>query len=170
MRNQPFGGVPPPLTARPEGLLSLLGLQQRGQYPQHLQTDWLMSSVDLLEWYAEGKCELITNSVTVNAVGWAAGVAIPSGEYWYLRNVTFWRAGTVAGNEVYSIGVGTSSGLSYTLNQPYALTAGDYAGLTMDPQYAGTIVRPGQYIGAWCQRFSAATTLQITVKAIRLQI
>lgn len=169
MPQNPFG-VPPPLTARPEGLLSLLGLQQQGQYPQHLNSDWLTPSFNLADWYAESKAELITNSVTVNAVGWSAGVAVPSGEYWLLRNVTFWRAGTVAGAEVYSIGVGYASGLSFVLNQPNAVAAGDYLGFTMDPAYSGMILRPSQYLGAWCQRFSAATTIQITVRAVRLQI
>jgi len=84
---EPFPGFPPPLTTRPEGLLSMLGLQTNGSYPQHLEYDKLGASLDLLNWYLESRAEI--QSIQGQAVAGLVGTfqplyAVPAQEVWIL--------------------------------------------------------------------------------------
>jgi len=89
---EPFPGFPPPLTTRPEGLLSMLGLQTNGSYPQHLAYDQLQPSLDLLNWYLESRAEI----QGANGVAFTAGLVgdfqalftVPQQEVWVLLNYT----------------------------------------------------------------------------------
>lgn len=87
----PFPGFPPPLTTRPEGLLSMLGLQTNGQYPQHLETNTLTPSLDLLAWYLESRAEI--QSVQGVGINVAPGAffplyVVPAQEVWILLAYT----------------------------------------------------------------------------------
>ena len=88
---EPFPGFPPPLTTRPEGLLSMLGLQTNGSYPQHLDYEKLGANLDLLPWYLESRAEI--QSLTGFAQAGIAGTfqslyAVPPQEVWILLAFT----------------------------------------------------------------------------------
>jgi len=88
---EPFPGFPPPLTTRPEGLLSMLGLQTNGSYPQHLAYEQLLPSLDLLPWYLESRAEIqsasdVTVATSPNSFG--ALFTVPQQEVWVLLNCT----------------------------------------------------------------------------------
>lgn len=85
---EPFPNFPPPLTTRPEGLLSMLGLQTNGSYPQHLAYDQLQPTLDLLNWYLESRAEIqsVAGHVMNAAVpgGFTALYTVPQQEVWVL--------------------------------------------------------------------------------------
>lgn len=85
---EPFPGFPPPLTTRPEGLLSMLGLQTNGRYPQHFASDYLVPQLDLLPWYLESRAEIQTSfGVSTAALvvgGYQQLFAVPAQEVWIL--------------------------------------------------------------------------------------
>lgn len=95
----------PPLTARPEGLLSVLGIQSGGRYPQYL-LDQLQPTVDLARWYLEYNGTFRT--ATLNAAGFGVsgivdtGLAVPDGELWIVNRASVtldgvtWAAGGTA--------------------------------------------------------------------------
>lgn len=88
---EPFPGFPPPLTTRPEGLLSMLGLQTNGRYPQHLAEDYLTPTLDLLPWYLESRAEIqsVQGLVTNVALGDVRLVyQVPAQEVWVMLNWT----------------------------------------------------------------------------------
>ena len=90
---EPFPGFPPPLTTRPEGLLSMLGLQTNGSYPQHLAYENLVPQVDLLPWYLESRAEIqgARAAFTAAAVGdFQALYTVPTQEVWVLLAFTLW--------------------------------------------------------------------------------
>jgi len=90
---EPFPGFPPPLTTRPEGLLSMLGLQSNGRYPQHLEMETLGVGLDLTNWYLESKAQIlnVTNiAFTAGAVGvFQSLFQVPANQVWVLLNATF---------------------------------------------------------------------------------
>lgn len=81
---------PPPLTARPEGLLAALGIQSGGRYPQHL-VDQLLPVYELGSWYREYNQTF--RSATVNLTGTGVsgitdvGLAVPAGEIWVINRL-----------------------------------------------------------------------------------
>jgi hypothetical protein len=88
----PQGWGPPPLTARPEGLLSSLGIQSGGKYPQHLAGD-LLPTYELGPWYREYNGTF--RSGTVDWQGTQAGeeavlFEVPDGEVWILNRFSAW--------------------------------------------------------------------------------
>lgn len=90
-QKEPFPGFPPPLTTRPEGLLSMLGLQSNGRYPQHLAMDWLQPTLDLLPWYLESRAsiESVSSLQTNVALGDVRHCyQVPTQEVWVLLNWT----------------------------------------------------------------------------------
>lgn len=87
----PFPGFPPPLTTRPEGMLSMLGLQTNGQYPQHLETNTLQPTLDLLGWYLESRAEIQSIfGATINVAPGAFSplYTVPAQEVWILLAFT----------------------------------------------------------------------------------
>lgn len=91
---EPFPGFPPPLTTRPEGLLSMLGIQTNGRYPQHLEQETLQPGIDLLNWYLESRAEVLTvtdAAFTATNVGdFQSMWQVPTQEVWVLLNFTLW--------------------------------------------------------------------------------
>lgn len=81
----------PPLTARPEGLLSTLGIQSGGRYPQHLEAN-LVPTYELGDWYREYNQTFRTVTVSPGA-GLAKGsfvdttLAVPDGEIWIVNRI-----------------------------------------------------------------------------------
>lgn len=84
----------PPLTARPEGLLSTLGIQSGGRYPQHLLSD-LQPVYELGPWYRE-----YNGTFRSGTVDWqntqkgeeATLFQVPDGEIWIVNRLNvFWE-------------------------------------------------------------------------------
>jgi len=88
---EPFPGFPPPLTTRPEGLLSMLGLQTNGAYPQHLAGEYLQPTLDLLPWYLESRAEIqsVQGFSAASTLGQFHPLyVVPANEVWVLLNFT----------------------------------------------------------------------------------
>jgi hypothetical protein len=88
----PASWGPPPLTSRPEGLLSSLGIQSGGMYPQHLENN-LQGTYELGPWYREHN-QVFRSGVAFNSGGAiAAGtlvpttIEVPSGEIWIVNRL-----------------------------------------------------------------------------------
>jgi len=83
----------PPLTARPEGLLSSLGIQSGGRYPQHLASE-LIPTYELGPWYREFNQQFTTVSIPATpyaistATDYDCGIQVPAGELWIVNRGT----------------------------------------------------------------------------------
>lgn len=84
---------PPPLTARPEGLLASLGIQSGGQYPQHLEPN-LVPTYETGAWYREFNQQFTTVSIPATpyaiatATDYDTGIQVPEGELWIVNRGT----------------------------------------------------------------------------------
>jgi len=82
---------PPPLTARPEGLLDSLGIQSGGKYPQHLLKD-LQPTYELGPWYREYEQKFRgadTGAIGLTTFGTYVdtGIQVPDGELWIVNRI-----------------------------------------------------------------------------------
>lgn len=78
---------PAPLTLRPDGLLSLLGLQTNGRYPQRMGES-LSPTLDLLPWYlAATGTELNVVGTPVVSFGFNAVWTVPDNEIWLVHSI-----------------------------------------------------------------------------------
>lgn len=89
----PASWGPPPLTARPEGLLSSLGIQSGGKYPQHLSPE-LIPTYELGPWYREYNGTFrsvgpVTSATTQSGSTWLLW-EVPDGEVWIVSRLTAW--------------------------------------------------------------------------------
>lgn len=89
---------PPPLTARPEGLLSSLGIQSGGRYPQHLAED-LVPVYELGGWYREHQQQF--SRVAIGAGPYSRGniidlFQVPAGEVWVVNRIGVYLRCTVS--------------------------------------------------------------------------
>lgn len=87
----PSSWGPPPLTARPEGLLDSLGIQSGGEYPVTLLRD-LHPTYELGAWYREYNQTFATATATI--VGdWDTGetidtgLQVPEGQIWIVNRI-----------------------------------------------------------------------------------
>lgn len=76
---------PPPLGARPEGLLDILAIKSGGKFPQHLGPE-LQGTFDLAAWYLEQRSVYASNTFTfsTSAQGFTIGT-VPANQQWLLR-------------------------------------------------------------------------------------
>lgn len=82
---------PPPLTARPEGLLDSLGIQSGGKYPQTL-SETLLPTYELGPWYREYEQKFRgadTGALAATAPGTYVdtGIQVPDGEIWIVNRI-----------------------------------------------------------------------------------
>lgn len=113
---EPFPGFPPPLTTRPEGLLSLLGIQNNGRYPESLATAQLQPNIDLLRWYLETVATFKTGTLALAGAGTfttSANLTVPAGEHWIVLQFNVVSAGLVAAGAELQVGRTNSSGGTY---------------------------------------------------------
>jgi len=173
---EPFPGFPPPLTTRPEGLLSMLGLQTNGRYPQHLASDSLVASIDLLAWYLETRAEI--QSVAGQSLsGLAVGAflqlwQVPQNEVWILLNIAIQPVTIGSTQTVQPARARANDSLSrYPLGQPLAMTATSLPLSTMDPAYKWIIFRPTVQIGLHGVSGSGVgNTVNGTIRFVRCSI
>lgn len=87
----PASWGPPPLTARPEGFLSSLGIQSGGKYPQHLLPD-LVPTYELGPWYREYNQTFRSITSGINLIGNAGDLIdttlqVPDGKVWIVNRI-----------------------------------------------------------------------------------
>lgn len=103
-RDAPASWGPPPLTARPEGLLDSLGIQSGGKYPQTLN-EQLQPTYELGPWYREYEQKF--RSADTGALGLTTagtyvdtGLQVPDGEIWIVNRIGIeisWPQGGLTG-------------------------------------------------------------------------
>lgn len=148
---EPFPGFPPPLTTRPEGLLSMLGLQTNGQYPQHLETNTLQPTIDLLPWYLESRAEI--QSLFAVPINVAPGVfvplyTVPSQEVWILLAYTVQPAVIATACSLQLTRARSNDDLSrLALSDPVAVAAGNLPLIRSQDAVRYLIFRPTVQIG-----------------------
>jgi hypothetical protein len=92
---------PAPLTLRPDGLLSLLGLQTNGRYPQRMGES-LAPTLDLLPWYlAATGTELNVFSTNVATFGFNAVFTVPDNEIWLVESIVSTATATIAAGRIW---------------------------------------------------------------------
>lgn len=149
---EPFPGFPPPLTTRPEGLLSMLGLQTNGSYPQHLKYDELQPTLDLLNWYLESRAEVRTilnlNMATATPGGFTALYTVPQQEVWILLAMTLQPTAVVTPCSLQLARARSNDQASrIQLGEPVALTASSFPLIASNAAVRYLIFRPSVEIG-----------------------
>lgn len=148
---EPFPGFPPPLTTRPEGLLSMLGLQTNGRYPQHLADDYLQAHINLLPWYLQSRAEIQSRQgVAINVAPGAflQLYQVPTQEVWILLDFTIQPVTIASGCTLQLCRVRSNDDLSrLALSEPTAVTAASLPLIGNTAAAAGIIFRPTVQIG-----------------------
>jgi len=169
---EPFPAHPPPLTSRPEGLLSLLGLQTNGRYPQHLSYDKLDASIDLLRWYMEGQATFKTgtiNSLSGSYVTDAGGnLTVPAGEHWLLLQFHVHRLTAVAADTGLWLARANSSGTTLVAMSDKVLALTGTRPMVRSTDQYGILLRPSVTLGV-VQDNGAGLALDYTLRYCRLQ-
>jgi phage shock protein PspC (stress-responsive transcriptional regulator) len=173
----PFPGNPAPLTTRPEGLLSMLGIQTNGSYPQHMPEGQLQPGIDLLNWYLESRAEVQNVAPAIAGMtngGFVSAFQVPPQEVWVLLAVTL----------VFTVAVGGVSAFSIVRTRPndfrsklalgpaVTSTAADLPMVSMDPSFRGLVLRPTVHLGLYVSGAGTAGTTagELTCRFARCQI
>lgn len=175
---EPFPGFPPPLTTRPEGLLSMLGLQTNGSYPQHLKYDELLPTLDLLNWYLESRAEIQgVNPAPLGGLGagtFAPLYTVPAQETWILLAMTLApNVGWPVGNaELQLCRARSNDNLSVLALGPSQLvTATSLPLIRSDESTRFLVIRPTVQIGVRIVATTAANSFaNATLRFVRCQI
>jgi len=148
---EPFPGFPPPLTTRPEGLLSMLGLQTNGSYPQHFAYSELQPALDLLNWYLESRAEI--QSVQGTAINVAPGAFfplynVPPQEVWILLAFTIQPVTIASGCTLQLARARSNDDLSrIALSDPVAVAAANLPLIRSQDAVRWIVFRPTVQIG-----------------------
>lgn len=173
---EPFPGFPPPLTTRPEGLLSMLGLQTNGRYPQHLAAETLAPGIDLLNWYLETRAEI--QSVAGQSLG---GLAVggflqlwqvPANEVWILLAAGVQPTTIASGQVVQLARARSNDSLSrIPLSQQVTYAAASLPIIGIDDAVRYLIFRPSVQIGLHGVSGSGVgNTVNATLRFVRCSI
>lgn len=169
---EPFPGNPPPLTTRPEGLLSMLGLQTNGRYPQHLQMDWLAPVLDLGRWYQEAVATFKTGSFNSTGTGnfvTDSNLTVPNGEHWLVLEGSFLGNAAIAGGATFMIGRTNSTGGSFVpLSDRCVTEANGHVSANTNQQAIGVLLRPSVRYGIHQLNGVAAIALTYCLRYVRL--
>jgi hypothetical protein len=148
---EPFPGFPPPLTTRPEGLLSMLGLQTNGSYPQHLAYENLSPTLDLLNWYLESRAEI--QSLATFAQGGVIGAfqslyTVPPQEVWILLAFTIQPTNIAATTAIQLCRARSNDSLSrLALGPPEQVLVTRFPLVRSDEATRYLVIRPSVQIG-----------------------
>jgi len=167
-------GVPPPLTARPDGLLSLLGLQTQGRFPQHFASDWLQPGIDLTRWYLEAEQDFPTfTQLWGAAVGYTQFFQVPQDETWVLLGASLSVPAGLAAARKDGIVRGNSTagaGSFVPLADPVRFETGEAPMIGITPECVGQLLRPLTTIGGWASIAAAAVNATMILRVVRLQV
>lgn len=169
---EPYPDHPPPLTTRPEGLLDLLGLQQNGRYPQHLETNMLGVGLDLLRWYLESRATFKTGTLA-SAAGFVTdnpNLIVPASEHWLVLQFNVQaQAAPAAAWRGWLARTNGSGGSLVSLSPTEATAAGQRPHLRVsDTTGQFYLARPSVRFGVFIDS-AAAATLDYTLRYVRLQ-
>lgn len=172
---EPFPGFPPPLTTRPEGLLSMLGLQTNGSYPQHLAYDQLIPNMDLLNWYLQSRAEIQTvQGIITSATGLGTFQPIwtvPPQEVWVLLNITLHPQNVVGQQRLQWCRCRANDNLSrLALSDSILFDVANWELMGERPASKGYIFRPSVQIGLHGCSNAAGNTFNGTLRFVRCQI
>jgi hypothetical protein len=167
---EPFPGFPPPLTTRPDGLLSLLGIQNNGRYPQSLAVEALLPTLDLTRWYLESEQDFPTiTTLTGGALGFHLMLTVPEGETWIVLGGTLDYNGALAASRADCIARANSTGGGFIqLGEFTPGAAGQRPLVSVSPTGAGQLLRPLTQIGVWASVAAAAVNMTLTFRCARL--
>lgn len=167
---EPFPAYPPPLTTRPDGLLSLLGIQNNGRYPQHLAVEALLPTLDLTRWYLESEQDFPTfTQPTGGGLGFHLMLTVPEGETWIVLGGTLDYNGALAGNRTDCIARANSTGGGIVqLGEAVVGVAGQRPLVSVSPAGAGQLLRPLTQIGVWAAQAAATVNITLVMRIARL--
>jgi len=172
---------PPPLGARPEGILDVLGIKTGGRYPQHLYGD-LLPQLDLSELYLQQPVQYaLSSGGTMSGTGLVNTdvILVPDNEAWLLM------AGELASDSTLTatltgVRLGLSLGLGgATYNQttspvPLLYTGRDWVqpDILADAwQFSPYVLaQPGSRLQSICLRYtgSGSETIRFRLRYLRL--
>lgn len=143
------------INRNPGGLLGFLGIKNFGRNPQGL-TDQLAGTWDLADLYLSAAAIQSQYSATFTAAGKQMAFAVPSGEYWYVRNFSV-RTDVIGG-------AGGSIDIACAIDSQsnlVTLNVGDSSGITSVATARAAaflprpiVLQPGESIGAYVLEFS----------------
>jgi hypothetical protein len=174
---EPFPGFPPPLTTRPEGLLSMLGIQTNGRYPQHLEMETLSPGIDLLNWYMESRAEITgpqdANMSTAVVGGFLPLLTVPTNQVWILLAATLAPSAIVTGCTVQLARARANDSRSrLALGAPVAMTPTSLPMAYSEDSVRYLVFRPSVQIGYVYVAGGSGTgnTFDFTLRFVRCQI
>jgi len=171
---EPFPGQPPPLTNRPEGLLSLLGIQNAGRYPQHFANEFVRPTLDLLRWYMEAEQDYPTLTQNVTAAGFTMFQTVPVDEQWLLlggscetaaalgnarKNIQLVKANTTGSQGSY---IPLSDHRDWAFGERVLFGCKDWG--------IGMLLRPLTQLGLWQGTATAADSFSVVFRVVRLNV
>lgn len=167
---EPFPGFPPPLTTRPDGLLSLLGIQNNGRYPQHLAVDNLLPTLDLTRWYLESEQDFPTfTQLWGAALGFTLFMTVPEGESWIVLGGTAEYQGAIAAARRDCIVRANSTGGGIVALGDFVDTpAGQRTMFNVNAGATGWLLRPLTQVGLYAGIAAAAINTTLTMRVARL--
>lgn len=167
-------GTPPPITARPDGLLSLLGLQTQGRFPQHLAYDWLLPTLDLTRWYLEAEQDFPTISQSsANALGFLQFTQVPQDQAWVFLGCSLSSTAGLVAARMDGVVRGNSTagaGSFVPLAAPVRAEIGQAQMVGGDAGAVGQLLRPLTTIGTWSNIAATAVPQTLILRVVRLQI
>lgn len=170
---EPFPGFPPPITTRPDGLLSLLGLQNSGKYPQHLEYDKLTCGLDLTRWYLEAEQDFPTvTQLWGAAIGFTNFMTVPDGEAWVVLGGSYnYPAALVAARtDAIARANSTAGAGSYVgLSPATPVPVGSAQLINVSDGAAGWLLRPLTQIGMYATVAAAAVNATLVMRVARLR-
>jgi len=169
---EPFPGFPPPITTRPDGLLSLLGLQNNGKYPQHLNYQSLDCGLDLTRWYLESAQEFPTvTKLWGAAIGFTEFMTVPEGESWIVLGGSY-QYGTGLGaarNDIITrAGSTAAAGSMFAMSEPRLWPIGSAILQAVEPSAHGWLLRPLTQIGMYATIAAAAINASLAMRVVKL--
>lgn len=172
MNRDPFPGFPPPLTNRPEGLLSLLGIQTNGCYPQTLDYSKLVPTLDLLGWYCEAEQDYPTATFNLTANGFQSAQTVPNDEQWLVLggSVISPAALGTAHNRVTLVKANSQGTGIVPLSESYDFAFGRKIFVGTDGREKYLLCRPTTQLGVWQEAATPADSIVVQFRVVRLAV
>lgn len=168
----------------PPGLLGFLGIKNGGENP-HVLGNVLLPSMDVRDWYLQGRAEQISvgpwNLVAGAGVGYNNGVtgAVPDKEFWYVHHASL-VASTIAAADRVSFGIaaqnigGVAAQGTIVYSEPYNNSGVARTTVTSPVAVArGFFLPPGSNLGAWVvenQQAVGPASLVLNMRVTRLPV
>jgi hypothetical protein len=152
-------------------MLSLLGLQTQGAFPQHLAYDWLLPTLDLTRWYLEAEQDYPTLTAAVTTQGFTSFLTVPLEETWILLGgcVAPPVGGITNGRIITPVKTNSQGGGVMALGPEQTHIATSFRLTPFNDSVAGFLCRPGSQLGIWQTAATAADNLVFVARVVKLQ-